>query len=167
VGALVFEMPALRNTVDVGPLLGPGRRTITVDSQIDVPDFDDLRFVEPARVALELRGVDRGIRISGTIDATVVADCRRCLGEVTIPLHLGVDERVAPSEEQDPLAESNVLAGERLDLGDFVRQLTTTSLPMGALCSEECQGLCPQCGRNRNEGGCSCPALREWENGES
>jgi len=155
------------NTIDVGALLGPARRTITVDSRIDVPAFDDLRFVTGAHVVLELRGVDRGIRIEGTIDARAAAECRRCLDEVEIPLHLDVDERLAPGEEADLLSESNVLTGERLDLGDFVRQLTITALPMGVLCSEDCQGLCPQCGRNRNQGACSCPPLGDTNNGQS
>ena len=159
-------MPAsLRNTIDVGPLLGPGRRTIAVDSTIEVPPLGDLRFAAPAHVVLELRGVDQGIRIQGTIEAKAVGECRRCLAEVEVPLHLDIDERVAPGEETDPLAESNVLAGERLDLGDLVRQLTLTALPMGVLCSEECLGLCPQCGRNRNTGACACQATGEDDNG--
>ncbi|MGA3038726.1 MAG: DUF177 domain-containing protein [Vulcanimicrobiaceae bacterium] len=153
------------NTIEVGPLLGPGGRTITVDSKIDVPAFDDLRFVTPAHVVLELHGVGRAIQIEGTIDVQAVADCRRCLEEVEIPLHLDVDERIEPGEEADPLSLSNVLTGERLDLGDFVRQLTVTALPMGALCSEDCQGLCPQCGRNRNNGACTCPPLGDTNNG--
>ncbi len=153
------------NTIDVGPLLGPARRAISVDSKIDVPAFDDLRFVGPAHVVFELQGLDRGIQIAGTIDVQAVADCRRCLEEVEIPLHLDVDERVAPGEEADPISESNVLTGERLDLGDFVRQLTITALPMGVLCSEGCQGLCPQCGRNRNNGACTCPPLGDTDNG--
>ena len=105
-----------------------------------------------------------GCRAS-TIDAQAVADCRRCLEEVEIALHLDVDERIAPGEEADPISESNVLTGERLDLGDFVRQLTFTALPMGALCSEDCQGLCPRCGRNRNNGACTCPPLGDTNNG--
>ena len=160
-------MASSLTTIDVGSLLGPGRRTIAVDSLVDVPDFEELRLEKPAHVVLELRGVDRGINIAGAIDAEVTALCRRCLEDVAVPLHLDVDERLAPGEEQDPLADSNVLRGERLDLLDLVRQLTLTALPMGVLCSEECQGLCPQCGRNRNEGGCNCPPLRESENGES
>lgn len=160
-------MASSLNTIDVGPLLGPGRRTIAVDSQVDVPDFEELHLEKPAHVVLELRGVEGGISIAGAIDADVTAQCRRCLEDVAIPLHLEVDERIAPGEEQDPLAEGNVLKGERLDLLDLVRQLTTTALPMGVLCSEECRGLCPQCGRNRNEGGCTCPPLRESENGKS
>jgi uncharacterized protein len=155
------------NMIDVGLLLGPGRRTITVDSRIDVPAFEDLRFEGPAHVVLELRGINRGVQIEGTIDAQAVAGCRRCLEEVEIPLHLDVDERVAPGEEADPISESNVLTGERLDLGDFVRQTTFTALPMGVLCSEECRGLCPQCGRNQNNGACTCPPLGESNNGQS
>ena len=162
-------MPAVNKeiTIDVGPLLGPGRRTIAVDASINVPAFDDLRFAGPAHVVLDLLGADRGIRIVGTIDAQALAECRRCLEDVAIPLHLDVDERVAPGEEADPLAESNILVGERLDLGDLIRQITTTALPMGALCSEECRGLCPQCGRNRNNGACTCPPVGDTENGQS
>jgi uncharacterized protein len=156
---------SLRNTIDVGPLFGPGRRTIAVDASIDVPPFEDLRFPSPAHVVLELRGADRGIRIEGKIGATAVGECRRCLAEVELPLHLEIDERVAPGEETDPLAESNVLVGERLDLGDLVRQLTLTTLPMSLLCSEECRGLCPECGRNRNTGACRCQAAGEDDNG--
>ncbi|MGH7659647.1 MAG: YceD family protein [Vulcanimicrobiaceae bacterium] len=159
-------MPAsLRNTIDVGPLLGPGRRTIAVDSPIRLPAFEGLQFPSPAHVVLELRGADQGIRIEGTIDANAVGECRRCLAEVELSLHLEIDERVAPGEETDPVAESNVLAGERLNLEDLVRQLSLTALPMGVLCSEECRGLCPQCGRNRNAGACGCQPTGEDDNG--
>jgi uncharacterized protein len=156
-----------KNTIDVGPLLGPGRRTIAVDARIDVPAFEDLRFAGPVRVVLDLRGVEHGIRLEGTIDAVVMAECRRCLEEVEIPLHVDVDERIGSGEEQGLLSESNVLAGERLDVADFVRQIVTTALPMGALCSEECKGLCPQCGRNLNTSACSCLPVRENDNGQS
>ena len=155
------------HTIDVGPLLSSGRRTIAVDSQVGVPDSGDIRFAKPAHVVLELSGVERGVRIAGTIDADVVAECNRCLEEVAIPLHLEVDEQIARDQDGlDPLSENNVLTGERLDLADLVRQLTTTALPMGVLCAEDCRGLCPHCGLNRNQGGCSCPAETESEHGE-
>jgi uncharacterized protein len=156
-----------KHTIDVGPLLGPSRRAIALDARIEIPPFEDIRFVEPAHVLLELRGVDRGIRIWGTIDARVAVDCRRCLEEVGLPLHLEIEERVASGEGGDPFSESNVLAGERLDVGDLVRQIATTALPMGALCSEDCRGLCPQCGRNRNTGACACLPVGESDLGQS
>ena len=156
-----------KHTIDVGPLLGPGRRTIAVDAPVDVPAFEDLRFAGPVHVVLDLRGVDRGIRIEGTIDAVILAECRRCVEEVEVPLHLDVDERIGSREEKGPLSESNVLAGERLDVADLVRQIVTTTLPMGVLCSEECRGLCPQCGLNLNTSVCSCLPVGESDHGQS
>jgi len=37
---------------------------------------------------------------------------------------------------------------------------------MAPLCMEDCAGLCPQCGANRNEGDCGCVAPRDprWAN---
>ncbi|MGH7330279.1 MAG: YceD family protein [Polyangiaceae bacterium] len=95
-----------------------------------------------------------------------MAECRRCVEQIEIPFHVDVDERIGSVEEQGPLSESNVLAGERLDIADLVRQIVTTALPMGALCSEECKGLCPQCGRNLNTGACSCLPVGENDNGQ-
>jgi uncharacterized protein len=39
-------------------------------------------------------------------------------------------------------------------------------LPMAPLCRDDCAGLCPQCGANRNEGDCGCVAPRDprWAN---
>ena len=30
------------------------------------------------------------------------------------------------------------------------------AVPMKNLCSEDCKGLCPKCGKNLNEGLCNC-----------
>ncbi|MBV8150381.1 MAG: DUF177 domain-containing protein [Candidatus Eremiobacteraeota bacterium] len=155
--------------IDVGPLWGPGRRTIAIEADVTLPDSEGLAFTKAPHVVLELHGVDRAVRVEGTIDADLTAECRRCLDDVPLSLHVDVDERIAADEQGDPFAESNVLAGERLNLGDLVRQLTTAALPMvGALCSEECRGLCPKCGRNRNDGACTCPPPeKDMNDGES
>jgi len=44
-----------------------------------------------------------------------------------------------------------------LDLYEAVRQYALLALPMKPLCKQECPGICPQCGKNLNEGKCSCP----------
>jgi uncharacterized protein len=30
------------------------------------------------------------------------------------------------------------------------------NIPMRILCKEDCRGLCPKCGRNRNTNSCDC-----------
>jgi len=43
-----------------------------------------------------------------------------------------------------------------IDLGEDVRQFLILSLPLKILCREDCAGLCPVCGANRNRSSCSC-----------
>jgi uncharacterized metal-binding protein YceD (DUF177 family) len=146
--------------IDVGGLLAGGRHRLTVRDRIGLPAFGPYSFDRPAVVELELEGIDRGLLITGTVDLTYRGACDRCLDEAVHPLHLDVDERIEPagSDGVDPFAENNVLIGTELDLADLVRQLVDSALPLTLLCTENCLGLCPRCGWNRNDGGrCRCP----------
>ena len=53
--------------------------------------------------------------------------------------------------------------GERLDLGDVLREQLYLTLPLKRLCREDCRGLCPTCGKNLNTGACGCPPPEEPE----
>jgi uncharacterized protein len=44
-----------------------------------------------------------------------------------------------------------------LDMTEMFRQDILLAMPIKPICSEECKGLCPSCGRNLNEGPCGCP----------
>jgi len=45
---------------------------------------------------------------------------------------------------------------DELDLNVLVETETTLALPMKPLCREDCLGLCPVCGGNRNVVTCGC-----------
>ena len=49
-----------------------------------------------------------------------------------------------------------VCADSVLDLEDLARTDILLELPTKVLCSEDCKGLCSQCGKNLNEGSCNC-----------
>jgi uncharacterized protein len=151
--------------IDIGSLLRAGR-PISLNDSVVIPAFGALAFPEPARVELDLRRVEKGVQIGGTVDVDVAGACDRCLDDVVVPIHLDVDERFdPPSGLGDPFAENNVLDGTDLDVGDLVRQLVTAALPFGLHCSEDCRGLCATCGRSKNAGGgCHCPEM-EGEHG--
>ncbi len=138
--------------VDVGPVLWAGRE-LTVEETVQLPEFEGHVFPAPARVSLEIRRLDRGLEIIGSIDAAYAGMCDRCLGEVNRAMHLDVDEQFA-AESSDPFAESNVLQGTLLDIDDLTRQLIDSALPLTILCSEECRGLCDTCGQSREA--CLC-----------
>jgi uncharacterized protein len=43
-----------------------------------------------------------------------------------------------------------------IDLTEAIRQYAEMKMPMKPLCRDDCAGICPSCGRNRNEGDCDC-----------
>jgi uncharacterized protein len=146
--------------IDIGSLLHAGR-PISLDDSVEIPPFGTLTFPRRAGILLDLRRVEKGLQISGAIDVAVAGECDRCLDEISVPIHVDVDERFdPPSGSGDPFGESNVLNGTDLDVGDLVRQLVTAALPFGLVCREDCRGLCAACGQSKNAGGgCHCPEM--------
>lgn len=72
-------------------------------------------------------------------------------------------ERGHTVDEEDE--ETYPLRGEMLDLQPLVRDALLLELPLAPLCSEDCKGLCPNCGADLNDGPCSCdtrPADPRW-----
>jgi len=113
---------------------------------------------------LHLRG-----RLSGTIEV----ECARCLERYPVTLGQELDLFYMPSvagqpeaqEEEVELSDRDVVVGyydgERLDLGEVLREQVLLALPLKPLCREDCQGLCPRCGRNRNVSPCGCAPEEE------
>jgi uncharacterized metal-binding protein YceD (DUF177 family) len=143
--------------IDVGSVLFAGR-PISLDERVEVPPFSSYTFRQPAHARLELRRVDRGLDISGTIEAVAEGPCDRCLDDVAVPITVEVEERFdPPSGTSDPFGENNVLDGTALDVGDLVRQLVTSALPLTLTCDDDCRGLCQHCGQRKNDhGDCTC-----------
>ncbi len=150
-------MKGTRTNIDVGGVLHTGRE-LDVRESVILPEFASYRFAAPVRVELRLRRLGRGIDVRGTIEARAQGECARCLETVSLPLQLTVAEQLDPAGDRlDPLAESNVLSDDGLDLDDLARQLIDSALPLALLCADDCVGLCANCGRKR-DGNCRCPS---------
>jgi uncharacterized protein len=93
------------------------------------------------------------VLVTGTVAARWEGDCRRCLGPATGTL--AVDVRELYEDRADP-EETYQLHGDQLDLAPLVRDAVLLELPLVPLCMEDCRGLCPDCGANRNQVTCSC-----------
>jgi uncharacterized protein len=63
------------------------------------------------------------------------------------------DEEVAIDEGE---AEIGFYEGDGMQLEDILREQILLSLPMQKICREDCRGICPVCGKNRNEFSCDC-----------
>jgi uncharacterized protein len=118
-----------------------------------------------AGVAELLDDSDGEIRIQGKYSVEMTAQCDRCLGGARFPLEAEFDLYYRPAsyiarEEEVELdegeAEIGFYEGKGLELGDILREQVMLALPMQRVCSEDCKGICPVCGGNRNEATCDC-----------
>lgn len=109
---------------------------------------------EPVDLDLRLEGVPGGVVVSGFVSGRWTAECSRCLEPVSGPLAAEVHELF----ETEPVeSETYPLEGEEIDLEPLVRDAVLPGLPAPPLCADECLGLCPTCGADRNREQCRCP----------
>ena len=113
----------------------------------------------PLRVDLGLDAVVEGILVRGTVDFDLEVPCARCLTpqrlEHTIPVaELFTDPRKVEEEadDEDGYRIDDDLA--HIDLGPLLRDTVVMEVPVRVLCRDDCQGLCPVCGTDRNETDC-------------
>ncbi len=136
-----------------------------------VIDYQDakLRQAGPLKAAGKaelVTGALGEIRVSGRLVVPMEADCDRCLEPARFPIDSGftlyyrpVDEGYGDEKEIDAgEAEMGFYDGEGLELNDVLREFVLLSLPMQRVCSEDCKGICPECGQNRNQIECHCQA---------
>lgn len=110
-------------------------------------------------------------QISGAVDGALELTCVRCLADFAWKLHAPFDIRFMPisarplHDEDDD--EHEIVDGEAdleyyrrpvFDLISLVREQVYLELPMDPVCREECAGLCPHCGADRNLGAHVCEA---------
>lgn len=107
----------------------------------------------------------RGILVTGALATTIGATCGWCLEPVDLALELPIEEEYFPQIDiysglpvaipED--AEAFLIDKHHiLDLSEAVRQAIVLEIPISPRCREDCRGLCPVCGANRNERECSC-----------
>jgi uncharacterized protein len=144
----------------------------------DIRDLDigseECVFDGPVRVVCRLIRDDDIQRVEGEVTASLSMDCSRCLEPVPVEVTGAfaiVIKRLpagaASKAEKDDADESEddhiIYVGHydtTFDIGDYVREAVILSLPLKVLCSEDCKGLCPSCGKNLNEGECGCSGMR-------
>jgi len=107
----------------------------------------------------------KDIRIAGDFSTKVEVTCARCLEPVIQDLEKKFDLLYRPQGADAGRAELSVTAaeaevgyyrGKGLLLEDVLREQVLLDLPLKAICREDCQGLCPHCGRNLNQEQCDC-----------
>lgn len=113
--------------------------------------LDELYSAEGADLVLDLRveSVVEGMLATGRVSGSLAAQCVRCLDPVEVELDAEFQElyyhdaeHLTPEEAQEAL----IVIEELIDVEALVHDAVMLELPLQPLCSDDCPGLCPECG---------------------
>jgi uncharacterized protein len=107
---------------------------------IGVPEGDPIQF------DLRLEAVVEGVLVTGTASGRVVGECARCLVDVEDEFLADLQELYVYPESDAEDDEASRMEGDLIDLEPVLRDQVVLALPFQPLCTDDCPGLCPECG---------------------
>ena len=105
------------------------------------------------------------INIGGSLElkATVTGEyetpCARCLKPVMSSFDADIYEDLTGEDANEELITKE---GNEWNIKELVLSDVLIELPLAVICSDDCKGFCPSCGKNLNDGSCSCKA-DDWD----
>lgn len=179
VGLMASNSPLSYNLSEILP------EGLEVDRDATAADLGlseaDARLEGTLHVSATLHKQDSCVLVTGLIDGTALRQCVRCLKSFAEPLLVSFSGefakkptkpalparskpgKAAPKAEPEETDETDVYeyVGEVLDLAPMLREQVILAEPMQPICREECLGLCPVCGQDRNQVACRCQTSAE------
>lgn len=143
--------------------IGPGGTEIDFSEKIAVEGEPGREL--PVKARLKAFKDGESVFISGNINADIIVQCSRCLKEFSSDIDIGVNVTCMPEDkaEMDDKRELSVeefdisyYSSDAIDIDSLISEHISVSMPIKPLCSDECKGLCIQCGTNLNERQCYC-----------
>ena len=132
---------------------------------VDICDFSylgsdfSINHIEPFDVVLSMIGSGK-LHITFDTKCSILGQCDRCLGDVTFEIPVTVDETVEISEGQvvtdDDIGPYSFVDSEEIDIDELILNEILVNFPAKILCQDDCKGICPVCGKNRNIEPCGC-----------
>ena len=149
--------------IDIGPLLRGEVSKIDIDYKLRADTVGGIDFTEDVHVTGALTDNAGYMRLCLSADIPYKTECARCLAPVEGVFSLDFERTVASegmlTEEQieDNVDEYVVVSSNELDVDEQLREEILLCFPQKILCSEDCPGLCPKCGKPKRDGACGCP----------
>ena len=119
----------------------------------------------PATVSGKVRLAGNEVFVNGHVETQAQVECDRCLQPVEMPVNADFAlEYITGSEYESSgaaeLTEAemsvSVFDGEAIDVDEIVKEQVVLAVPTRMLCREDCKGICPECGTDRNTSNCTC-----------
>lgn len=125
----------------------------------------DFPLLNGAHIEAKVRNTGGALIVEFSGEAQMKVPCSRCLEEFVLPVPFRMTEefREEPGGD-DPTLDYYRFVGDKIELDRFVVDAVGVNVPLAPICRDDCLGLCPQCGANRNVTRCDCqtPVDARW-----
>lgn len=113
-------------------------------------------FVSPVSVQGSVRNHDGFAQLNAEVSFDFSIPCDRCTKQINRSYHYTFSHGLVLSLENEDDDSYIQVENYKLDLDELIRADILLELPSKFLCSEDCKGLCPVCGKNLNVEACNC-----------
>lgn len=123
------------------------------------------RVITPVTYELTIRKFDNLVTVQGPVGCTMSITCSRCLDDFTLGLKVFLDIKLTPRTKTPRVSEVELkrddmdvyyYEGDEIDLDPFIYEEVLLNVPTRPVCTEDCKGLCPVCGKSKNVEDCQC-----------
>ena len=119
-------------------------------------DGEKIEAIEDVNVIGNITSVGDVLTLRASIKTKLKFNCSRCLEAFIYPIDIDIEERFTNNKELQNDEEIIFVDSDSLDIAKTVENIIISTLPIKRLCTDNCKGLCCQCGKNLNEGSCHC-----------
>ena len=130
-----------------------------IDTVLDMSTVDvsgNFPLKKPVTVKGSVSNKASVVSLILAIDYEFDAPCDRCGTDAVNEHTVTVDKLLATSIERQESDTILTVPGMKLDVDELVYTEVVLDLPTKHLCSTDCKGLCPECGKNLNIESCDC-----------
>ena len=106
---------------------------------------DITEFLGPVKIRAEVSKITNAVTVNLKLSGLLRLKCSRCLNEFEVKFQK--DLRLNYQVDKTELI---------IVLDQDIKEEIILDYPVKPLCKPDCKGLCPKCGKNLNEGGCTC-----------
>ena len=146
--------------IDVSSILKETGGKIDVNAKVDFADVDFLgesfHFTSPIDLCGEIYNNGKSLKLTLKATGEMEVHCSRCMSPIVKELKFDVIEDFMQDDGEAVDEDIILFSGTKIDIGEIVLNSFFMNVDGKYLCSEDCKGLCPKCGKNLNEGSCDC-----------
>lgn len=115
-----------------------------------------LEFTSPISLEGKIQNIAGMVTLDYSLRSSLLLLCDRCLDEFTKEYDLSFSHILCLNESELTGDDDVLIEDYALDMNELAVSDLVINLPTKILCSEDCLGLCPDCGGNLNRGECRC-----------